>query len=69
MIEVSYHPEVYSQSALDSSLGAYQALYAITEMDREEFEKMFDHTLFHSLREEYGAEGVFPEPWDKVSSK
>lgn len=49
--------------------GGYQALYAITEMSRQEFELMFDHTLFHSIRSKYSASECFPEPYDKIVSK
>ncbi|MFW5926022.1 MAG: FAD-binding oxidoreductase [Myxococcota bacterium] len=35
-------------------------------MTRQEFEQMFDHTLYRRVRERVGAVGAFPEVWDKV---
>ena len=46
--------------------GAYQALYAVTEMTREDYRKMFDCTLYDRVRANYGAEGVFMDAYDKV---
>ncbi|MDF1582019.1 MAG: FAD-binding oxidoreductase [Methyloprofundus sp.] len=48
-------------------MGGFQALYADTFQTREEFRKMFDHTLLDKLREQTGATKAFPEPFDKVS--
>jgi len=45
----------------------YQALYAITFMSRDEFETMFDHSVYKKVREKYGCEGAFPVIYDKVS--
>jgi len=44
----------------------YQALYAHTYMNKEEFRMMFDHTLYDQLRIKYNAEKAFPEFFDKV---
>ncbi|KAJ1971452.1 hypothetical protein H4R35_005248 [Dimargaris xerosporica] len=43
-----------------------QLMYADTWQTREEFEEMFDHTLYRKCREKYHAIGAFPEVWDKV---
>jgi len=44
----------------------YQCLYADIFSTREEFEKMFDHTLYKQMRRKYKAEKAFPEVYDKV---
>ena len=45
----------------------FQALYAITYMNREEFRAMFNHTLYDEMRKKYKAIAAFPEVYDKVS--
>lgn len=35
-------------------------------MTREEFEEMFDLTLYEKVRKKYSAEGAFPHLYDKV---
>lgn len=42
-------------------------LYADTYTTKEEFRKMFDHTLYDKLREKYDCKAAFPEVYDKVS--
>jgi len=44
----------------------YQALYAITEMTREQWATMFDTTLYEACRKRYDAEGWFMDAYDKV---
>jgi Delta24-sterol reductase len=44
----------------------YQTLYADTYMSREEFWRMFSGDLYHKLRKQYKAEGVFMDVYDKV---
>ena len=44
----------------------YSALYATVELSREQFEEMFDRTLYHEMRQKWGAEGVFMDTFDKV---
>lgn len=44
----------------------YQALYAITEMSREEWAAMFDTTLYNACRTKYDATGFFMDAYDKV---
>ena len=50
------------------SVGGFQLLYADTYMTREEFESMFDHTLYRQVRKRL-PDGMraFPEIYDKVS--
>lgn len=46
--------------------GGYSFLYADIFMTREEFEEMFDLTLYERVRKKYNAEGAFPHLFDKV---
>ncbi|XP_078661242.1 delta(24)-sterol reductase-like isoform X2 [Branchiostoma floridae x Branchiostoma belcheri] len=46
--------------------GGYSFLYADIFMTREEFEEMFDLSLYEKVRKKYGAEGAFPHLYDKV---
>jgi len=46
--------------------GGYSFLYADTFMTRDEFEAMFDLTLYENCREKYGAKGAFPHLYDKI---
>jgi delta24-sterol reductase len=48
------------------SVGGYPFLYADTFMTREEFERMFDLTLYRKVRAKYGADGAFPDLYDKI---
>lgn len=49
-------------------VGGFQLLYADTYMTREEFESMFDHTLYRQVRSKYpDGTRAFPEIYDKVS--
>lgn len=45
----------------------FQMLYADTYMTKEEFRKMFDHSLYDKLRDELKCKPAFPEVYDKVS--
>ncbi|XP_041984337.1 delta(24)-sterol reductase-like [Aricia agestis] len=47
-------------------VGGYSFLYADIFMTREEFEQMFDLSLYERLRSKYHAEGAFPHLYDKV---
>jgi len=47
-------------------IGGYQALYAVTQMSREEFRRMFDLTLYDKVRRDYAADGVFTDVYDKL---
>lgn len=44
----------------------YQALYAVTQMSRDEFERMFDCTLYHKVRQDYGAKHTMMDVYDKI---
>jgi delta24-sterol reductase len=61
-------------------VGGFQALYAQTYQNREEFAQMFDHDLYSKVftfgsgnsslvqvREKYGCDKVLPVVYDKVS--
>ncbi|KAL3285801.1 hypothetical protein HHI36_000324 [Cryptolaemus montrouzieri] len=47
-------------------VGGFSFLYADIFMTREEFEEMFDLTLYETVRKKYRAEGAFPHLYDKV---
>jgi delta24-sterol reductase len=47
-------------------VGGYPFLYADTFMTRDEFEEMFDLTLYEKVRKQYGADGAFPHLYDKT---
>lgn len=47
----------------------YQTLYAITELNEQDFWKMFDKTLYQKCREKYNAEGSFMDVYYKVGKK
>ncbi|MBB6481847.1 FAD-binding oxidoreductase [Spirochaeta isovalerica] len=49
-----------------SDLGGFLHTYVDIFSTKEEFEAMFDHSLWRKMRQKYGAEGVFPEIYDKV---
>jgi delta24-sterol reductase len=44
----------------------FTLLWADIFMTRDEFEATFDHALYRRVRRRVGAEGAFPEVWDKV---
>lgn len=44
-------------------------LYADTYTTKEEFRKMFDHTLYDKMRAKLQCEKAFPEVYDKVCRK
>lgn len=48
------------------SVRGFPFLYADTFMTKEEFEQMFDLTLYRKVRAAYGAEDAFPSLYDKV---
>ncbi|CAB3244392.1 unnamed protein product [Arctia plantaginis] len=47
-------------------VGGYSFLYADIFMTREEFEVMFDLSLYEEVRKKYKADGAFPHLYDKV---
>lgn len=63
-----YNP-VYAMREMEKftrDIGGFSFLYADIFMTREEFEEMFDLTLYEKVRKKYGAEGSFPHLYDKV---
>ena len=47
----------------------YSALYAIVELKKDDFDKMFDRELYEKMREKWNATGVFMDCYDKVKRK
>ena len=45
----------------------YQMLYADTYRTKEEFEAMFDHTLYRKMREKFQCKNAFPDVYGKVN--
>lgn len=50
-----------------SDVNGYQMLYADTYTTRDEFRKMFDHTLYDKMRIKLDCEKAFPEVYGKVN--
>ena len=48
------------------SVGGFQHTYCDSFQSEAEFEAMFDHSLWRTARERYGAEGVFPSIYGKT---
>lgn len=48
------------------SLGGFLHTYCDVFSTEEEFEEMFDHSLWREMRRKYGAEGTFPTIYEKV---
>lgn len=44
----------------------FQLLYSDVFITREEFEKMFNLSLYEQMRKKYNAERAFPHVWDKI---
>ena len=44
-------------------------LYADSYLTEDEFEAMFDHTLYNEMREKYDCKKAFPRVYDKVNRK
>ncbi|XP_033219079.1 delta(24)-sterol reductase-like [Belonocnema kinseyi] len=49
------------------SVKGYQMLYADTYRTKEEFEAMFDHTLYKKMREKLQCKNAFPDVYGKVN--
>jgi delta24-sterol reductase len=47
----------------------YQCLYADIFSTKNEFEQMFDHSLYQQMRKKYKAENAFPTVYDKVKGQ
>ena len=42
-------------------------MYADSYMTKQEFEQMFDHTLYYEMRQKYDCLKAFPNIYEKVS--
>lgn len=64
----SYNPvgAMRKMEEFTREVGGYPFLYADIFMTRQEFEVMFDLTLYEAVRKKYKAEGAFPHLYDKV---
>ncbi len=47
----------------------FQMLYADSYLTREEFEAMYDLTLYREMRARYACDGAFPEVYNKICKK
>jgi delta24-sterol reductase len=52
--------------AFTQSVRGFPFLYADTFMTRDEFERMFDMSLYREVRVKYGADGAFPDLYEKI---
>jgi delta24-sterol reductase len=52
--------------AFTQSVRGFPFLYADTFMTRDEFERMFDLSLYREVRVKYGADGAFPDLYEKI---
>ncbi len=50
-------------------IGGYSALYAIVELDRERFDKMFDRKLYNEMRAKWDPSGKLLDCFEKVKKK
>lgn len=44
-------------------------LYADSYLSREDFRRMFDHSLYDRIRQKLDCQKAFPEVYDKVNRK
>ena len=67
----SYHHVTTSRNVekFVRELGGFQMLYADSYLSEDEFEAMFDHTLYNEMREKYDCKKAFPRVYDKVNRK
>ena len=49
------------------SCSRFQMMYADSYMTKEEFEEMFDHTLYYEMRQKYDCLKAFPSVYEKVN--
>ncbi|MGK5630830.1 FAD-binding oxidoreductase [Streptomyces sp. URMC 123] len=47
----------------------YEAPYVLSGLTREEYRAMYDCSLYDRVRHAYGAEGVFVDAYDKITSR
>lgn len=55
-----------AMEAFTRSVRGFPFLYADTFMTRAEFARMFDLRLYKKVRADYGADGAFPDLYDKI---
>ena len=48
---------------------SFQMLYADCYMTEDEFETMFDHSLYHEMRKKYQCHHAFPSVYGKTNRK
>lgn len=48
---------------------SFQMLYADSYLSREDFRRMFDHSLYDRIRQKLDCQKAFPEVYDKVNRK
>uniref|UniRef100_A0A1L8DZB4 Delta(24)-sterol reductase n=1 Tax=Nyssomyia neivai TaxID=330878 RepID=A0A1L8DZB4_9DIPT len=65
----NFHPVKTTRAIEDlvEKCDGFQMLYADTFRSKEEFYKMFDHTLYNTMRKRLTCESAFPEVYDKVN--
>eukprot|EP00043_Microstomoeca_roanoka_P015569 m.156008 g.156008 ORF g.156008 m.156008 type:complete len:527 (-) comp16287_c3_seq4:819-2399(-) len=65
---VEFHPthNLVNVEHYVRSVEGFQMLYADMYQTREEFRKMFDHTLYDKMRAKLGCDKVLPDVYDKV---
>ncbi|XP_023217183.1 delta(24)-sterol reductase-like [Centruroides sculpturatus] len=66
--QVSYQAKTTTRKLEEyvRSIKGFQLLYAATYMNRDEFRRMFDHTLYDKVRKQLNCNEAFPEVYDKV---
>lgn len=63
------YPTVHKVREIEGMIrerGGFLHTYVDIFSTQEEFETMFDHSLWHKMREQYGCEGVLPTIYEKV---
>lgn len=69
-------PKAKNYQALDTTrrlekfildIKGFQMLYADSYLTKEEFRKMFDHSLYDKMRKQLNCSDAFPEIYDKVN--
>ena len=58
---------IWSENIFYFSCSRFQMMYADSYMTKEEFEEMFDHTLYYEMRQKYDCLKAFPSVYEKVN--
>lgn len=62
-----YHEAFHQRAeALLREMGGYKGLYAQTHQSKEDFERMFNHSLYKKMKLKYDSVNRLPEVYDKV---